>query len=87
MATRYILDRAGFRPVDLNEIVKEKTKEDLNVQFVGLVGENGAEMLVNAFRSRRSISGHEMAGWIYITPKSENIKLPQCQESSYELAI
>ena len=62
MATRYILDRAGFRPVDLNEIVKEKTKEDLNVQFVGLVGENGAEMLVNAFRSRRNISGHEMAG-------------------------
>lgn len=62
MATRYILDRAGFRPVDLNEIVKEKTKEDLNVQFVGLVGENGAEMLVSAFRSRRSISGHEMAG-------------------------
>ena len=39
MATRYILDRAGFRPVVLNEIVKEKTKEDLNVQFVGLVGE------------------------------------------------
>ena len=62
MATRYILDRAGFRPVDLNEIVKEKTKEDLNVQFVGLVVENVAEMLVSAFRSRRSISGHEMAG-------------------------
>ena len=62
MATRYILDRAGFRPVDLNEIVKEKTKEDLNVQFVGLVGENGEEMLVSAFRSGKSISGHEMAG-------------------------
>ena len=62
MATRYILDRAGFRPVDLNEIVKEKTKEDLNVQFVGLVGENDAEMLVSAFRNRRSISDHEMAG-------------------------
>jgi len=62
VATRYILDRAGFRPVDLNEIVKEKTKEDLNVQFVGLVGENGAEMLVSDFRSRRSISSHEMAG-------------------------
>ena len=62
MATRYILDRAGFRPVDLNEIVKEKTKEDLNVQFVGLVVEIGAEMLVSAFRSTRSISGHEMAG-------------------------
>ena len=62
MAIRYILDRAGFRPIDLNEIVKEKTKEDLNVQFVGLVVENVAEMLVSAFRSRRSISGHEMAG-------------------------
>ena len=62
MATRYILDRAGFRPVDMNEIVKEKTLGDLNVQFVGFVGENGAEMLVSAFRRRRSISGHEMAG-------------------------
>ncbi len=62
MATRYILDRAGFRPVDLNEIVKEKTKEDLNVQFVGLVVENGAEILVSAFRSRRSVTSHEVAG-------------------------
>ena len=62
MATRYILDRAGFRPVYLKEIVKEKTKEDLNVQFVGLVVENGAEMLVSAFRSIRSISGYQMAG-------------------------
>ena len=62
MATRYILDRAGLRPVDLNEIVKEKTKEDLNVQFVGRVGESWTEMLVSAFRSGRSISGHETAG-------------------------
>jgi hypothetical protein len=69
VATRYILDRAGFRPVDLNEIVKEKTKEDLNVQFVGLVGENGAEMLVSAFRNRRSISAHEMAGWNIHNPE------------------
>ena len=69
MATRYILDRAGFRPVDLNEIVKEKTKEDLNVQFVGLVGENGEEMLVSAFRNRRSISAHEMAGWNIHNPE------------------
>ena len=29
----------GSHTSDLNEIVKEKTKEDLNVQFVGLVGE------------------------------------------------
>ena len=69
MATRYILDRAGFRPVYLKEIVKEKTNEDLNVQFVGLVGENGAEMLVSAFRNRRSISAHEMAGWNIHNPE------------------
>ena len=62
MAIRYILDRAGFRPIDLNEIVKEKTKEDLNVQFVVLFVEKWAEMLVSVFRSRRSISGYEMAG-------------------------
>ena len=62
MVTRYILDRTGVSPVDLKEIVKKKTKEDLNVQFVGLVGENVAEMLVSTFRSRINISGHEMAG-------------------------
>ena len=52
----------GSHTSDLNEIVKEKTKEDLNVQFVSLVVENGAEMLVSAFRSRRSITGQELAG-------------------------
>ena len=58
-----------FRPVDMNEIVKEKTLGDLNVEFVGLVGENGAEMLVNSFRNRRSISAHEMAGWNIHNPE------------------
>ena len=57
-----ILDRAGFRPVDRHEIVKEKSVEELNAQLVSLVGENGAEMLISAFRSRRSISGPELAG-------------------------
>ena len=53
--------RAGFRPVDRHEIVKEeKTVEELNAQLVSLVGENGAEMLIRAFRSRRSISGPEL---------------------------
>ena len=61
-ATRDLLDRAGFRPVDRHEIVKEKTVEELNTQLVSLVGENGAEMLISAFRSRRSISGPELAG-------------------------
>jgi len=40
-ATRDLLDRAGFRPVDRHEIVKEKTVEELNAQLVSLVGENG----------------------------------------------
>ena len=44
------------------EIVKEKTVEELNAQLVSLVGENGAEMLISAFKSRRSISGPEQAG-------------------------
>ena len=59
-ATRDLLDRAGFRPVDRHEIVKHKSIEELNAQLVSLVGENGAEMLIRAFRSRRSISGPEL---------------------------
>ena len=60
-ATRDLLDRAGFRPVDRHEIVKEKSVEELNAQLVSLVGENGAEMLISAFRSRRSISGPQFS--------------------------
>tara|TARA_B100000315_G_scaffold102044_1_gene93650 strand:- start:280 stop:678 length:399 start_codon:yes stop_codon:yes gene_type:complete len=59
-ATRDLLDRAGFRPVDRHEIVKEKSVKELNAQLVSLVGENGAELLVSAIRSRRSISGPEL---------------------------
>ena len=59
--TRDLLDRAGFRPVDRHEIVKEKTVEELNAQLLSLLGENGAEMLKSAFKSRRSISGPELA--------------------------
>jgi len=58
---RDLLDRAGFRPVDRHEIVKEKSVEELNAQLVSLVGENGAQLLVGALRSRRSISGPELA--------------------------
>ena len=53
---------ASFRPVDRHEIVKDKSVEELNAQLVSLVGENGAEMLISALRSRRSISGHELTG-------------------------
>ena len=59
-ATRYLLDRAGFRPVDRHEIVRDISIEELNAQLVSLVGENGAQLLVGALRSRRSISGPEL---------------------------
>ena len=60
-ATRDLLDRAGFRPVvDRHEIVKQKSVEELNAQLVSLVGDDGAELLVGALRSRRSISGPEL---------------------------
>jgi len=36
--------------------------EELNAQLVSLVGENGAQLLVGALRSRRSITGPELAG-------------------------
>ena len=52
-ATRDLLDRAWFRPVDRHEIVKDKSIEELNSQHVGLVGESGgAEFLIGALRSR-----------------------------------
>ena len=53
---------AGFGSVDRHEIVKEKSVGELHAQLVSLVGENGAEMLISAFKSRRSISGPELAG-------------------------
>ena len=61
-ATRDLWDIAGFRPVDRHEILKDKSVEELNAQLVSLVGDDGAEMLISAFKSRRSISGHELAG-------------------------
>ena len=60
-ATRDILDRAGFRPVDRHEIVKHKSIEELNAQIVSLVGEYSAQLLVSAFKSKRSISDPELA--------------------------
>ena len=56
--------KTSFSQVDRHEIVKDKSVEELNAQLVSLVGENGngAEMLISAFRSRRSISGHELTG-------------------------
>ena len=54
--------KTSFSQVDRHEIVKDKSVEELNAQLVSLVGENRAEMLISAFRSRRSISGYELTG-------------------------
>ena len=59
-ATRDLLDRAGVRPIDRHERIKEKSIKELNSQHVSLVVENGAEILIGALRSRRSISGPEL---------------------------
>ena len=40
--------------------------EKLDAQLVSLVGENGAEMLISAVTSRRSVSGPELAGGTFI---------------------
>ena len=60
-ATRDLLDRAGVRPIDRHERIKDKSIEELNSQHVSLVVENGAEILIGALRSRKSISGLELA--------------------------
>ena len=36
----------------IDEIVKEKSVEELNAQLVSLVGENVAEMLINCFQKQ-----------------------------------
>ena len=54
--------KAGSNTADRNGIAKEKTVVKLNAQLVSLVGENGAVMLISAFKSRKSISAPEMAG-------------------------
>tara|TARA_B100000945_G_scaffold77731_1_gene60009 strand:- start:181 stop:402 length:222 start_codon:yes stop_codon:yes gene_type:complete len=62
ICARDLLDRAGFRPIYRHEFVKEKSVEELNAQLVSLVGENGTEMLISAFKSYKSISGPALTG-------------------------
>ena len=57
-AAKEILDRGGHKVA--NEFDTGRTIEELNAQLVALVGEDGAKMLVGAFRSRKVISGPTM---------------------------
>ena len=71
-ATRDLLDRAGFRPVDRQEIVINKSVDELNAQLFRLVGANGADLLVGAVRSKRSIYRPELTKWMPIATKQNN---------------
>ena len=57
-AAKEMLDRGGHKV--LNEFDTGRTIEELNAQLVALVGEDGAKMLVGAFKSRKIISGPQL---------------------------
>ena len=57
-AAKEILDRGGHKVA--NEFDTGRTIEELNAQLVALVGEDGAKMLVGAFKSRKIISGPQL---------------------------
>ena len=59
-AAKEILDRGGHKVA--NEFDTGRTIEELNAQLVALVGDDGAKMLVAAFKSRKVISGPTMSG-------------------------
>jgi len=50
--------------------LKVQIVEELNAQLVSLVGDDGAEMLISAFKSRRSITGP--LSWLdeYLLPRA-----------------
>ena len=54
-AAKEILDRGGHKVA--NEFDTGRTIEELNAQLVALVGDDGAKMLIGAFKSRKVISG------------------------------
>ena len=66
------MDRAGFRPIYRYKIVKEMTVEKLNAQLVSIVGENGKEMLISAFKSTKKKSEHEQTEYTHINPRAKN---------------
>ena len=57
-AAKEILDRGGYKAYNEND--PTRTVEELNAQLVALVGEDGAKMLIGAFRSRKVISGPDL---------------------------
>ena len=55
------MDRAGFKPADRHEMIgKTKTPDQLKAELVGLVGEDGADLMLSRMRAKRSHSGAEL---------------------------
>ena len=46
--------------------------EKLNAQLVSIVGENGEEMLISAFKGGKRISEPEQTEYTHITPRTKN---------------
>ena len=60
-AARDLLDRGGFKPPDRHELIgKTKTHDELKAELVGLVGEDGADLMLSGMRAKRSHSGPEL---------------------------
>ena len=60
-AARDLLDRGGFKPPDRHELIgKSKTHDELKAELVGLVGEDGADLMLSGVRAKRSHSGPEL---------------------------
>ena len=57
-AAKEILDRGGYKGYSEEE--QGRTVEELNAQLIALVGEDGAKMLIGAFRSRKTITGPQL---------------------------
>ncbi len=46
--------------------------KELNAQLVSFEGENGAEMLISAFKRSRRISDHELTKLGFLTPRAHS---------------
>ena len=57
-AAKEMLDRGGHKL--FNEMDTGRTIEELNAQLIALVGNDGAKMLIGAFKSRKVISGPQL---------------------------
>lgn len=54
-AARDLLDRSGWKSVD-GEMDVKKTVEEMEAQLVGLVGRDGAEVLLAKVRTKRTVT-------------------------------